>query len=1032
MKMILVSMRLARMALFFVLLQAGVPTRAWAQGAGFAGPIPAGYDELVNRVFLRFAPNGAPQAFRILAGGVYDQPTPGAHRTNRVAYTRDGLPATDARLTFTATDVFSGKLNGQTNVFTLHFTNSAAGLYDLEFTTTGVTGVQKFSGPFEISPTNNIAPIFVVHPASANVPPGLDLRLSSLATGYQISYQWYRDGVAIAGATNAAYQTGPLDASRTGEYTVVASNPLGSVASRAAQVALVTVPAITVQPPPSVEAYEGATVRLTASATGGDLRYEWLLNGQQAPQADYTVPTLEITRIQPTQSGTYVLRVSNQAGSVLSNPVQVTVCTPGLDATWQGRAWVRILGSGDPVPGTGKTFGPLAAPFQPLFTVRDQTVHLVARGDDNIPRNPVVQRGLFRWRDGTLQTLVYTNTPRPGGGFFDDVFYPTDEGAGVVNFASGFMYSLAGGAVTELLGAAVPAPGRAPMVMLGSGSYARRGGAVAISSTIGTREPFTVGGYGIYLHDGTTLSRVADDTTDLPGVMTGYSGRPTEDAINFDGETIVFSTLDPASRTAGVYKATRGGVVTKLADTGDLFPGSTNRYAGFGDVDVEGGWVFAVANDGVGRPNRVIAFDEGGVGRVIANGDYLVAGGPRQVWFGGNSSIQRWTDGLLEPVATTASILDCRSVSGFFDVEAHGEDVAIGVSFRDGGQAVYFNIGRPTTGAPRILVPPLAVSTPVTTPATFAVTATGGAPLRYQWRRDGVAIAGATGAVLSLTTTTEADAGTYDVVVSNDAGSATSAGAELNLTVAPANLVVEIQPEAVSVPVGSAASLSVAVSGARPVTYQWRKAQAPIAGATGPRLDFAAVTAADHGTYDVVMANATGSITSRVTSVSVLPLITSPPVAVTVAAGGTATFSVGATGFDAYRYFWFRDGVFITGATNATLVLTGVTPASAGAYSVNVSGVGGGAVRSASVHLVVTGDNPPPGEIVLGTPVAEAGQLRFSVPTVAGRTYDIEFRTGLGEERWSTLRTLTGDGTAQVVTVPTSGAAGFVRVASRP
>lgn len=74
--------------------------------------------------------------------------------------------------------------------------------------------------------------------------------------------------------------------------------------------------------------------------------------------------------------------------------------------------------------------------------------------------------------------------------------------------------------------------------------------------------------------------------------------------------------------------------------------------------------------------------------------------------------------------------------------------------------------------------------------ATFTVVASGTAPLSYQWRRSGAAIAGATGASYTLVVATPADDGAqFSVVVTNAAGSIASAPATLSVTPAPAGLV---------------------------------------------------------------------------------------------------------------------------------------------------------------------------------------------------------------------------------------------------
>ncbi len=69
--------------------------------------------------------------------------------------------------------------------------------------------------------------------------------------------------------------------------------------------------------------------------------------------------------------------------------------------------------------------------------------------------------------------------------------------------------------------------------------------------------------------------------------------------------------------------------------------------------------------------------------------------------------------------------------------------------------------------------------------ANFTVASTGTAPLTYQWNKNGVAIAGANSSSYTTALTATADNGAnFNVVVSNAAGSATSAAATLTVTAA--------------------------------------------------------------------------------------------------------------------------------------------------------------------------------------------------------------------------------------------------------
>lgn len=94
----------------------------------------------------------------------------------------------------------------------------------------------------------------------------------------------------------------------------------------------------------------------------------------------------------------------------------------------------------------------------------------------------------------------------------------------------------------------------------------------------------------------------------------------------------------------------------------------------------------------------------------------------------------------------------------------------------------------PAAGAaPTITAAPQAASLTEGQTATFSVTASGDAPLAYQWLRNGSEIAGATASSHVTAPLTLADNGAaFAVRVSNGTGSVTSPGATLTVTAAPA------------------------------------------------------------------------------------------------------------------------------------------------------------------------------------------------------------------------------------------------------
>src|ERR1700694_3085715 len=85
----------------------------------------------------------------------------------------------------------------------------------------------------------------------------------------------------------------------------------------------------------------------------------------------------------------------------------------------------------------------------------------------------------------------------------------------------------------------------------------------------------------------------------------------------------------------------------------------------------------------------------------------------------------------------------------------------------------------PPSSAPAIAIEPSDQQVPAGQAATFTVTATGAAPLTYQWQRNAPPIAGATAQAYTTGVTTLGDTGSsFAVVVSNAGGSTTSRSAK--------------------------------------------------------------------------------------------------------------------------------------------------------------------------------------------------------------------------------------------------------------
>ena len=116
----------------------------------------------------------------------------------------------------------------------------------------GAGSAARFVGPFGVAVDNagylyvtdeadgtirmgvpaNSPPKVIVQPQSFTETANYGASFNALAVGQTpIYYQWYQNGVAIPGATNTTYSISALQSNQAGNYTVIASNAVGTATS---------------------------------------------------------------------------------------------------------------------------------------------------------------------------------------------------------------------------------------------------------------------------------------------------------------------------------------------------------------------------------------------------------------------------------------------------------------------------------------------------------------------------------------------------------------------------------------------------------------------------------------------------------------------------------------------------------------------------------------------------------------------------------------------------------------------------------
>jgi hypothetical protein len=152
-------------------------------------------------------------------------------------------------------------------------------------------------------------------------------------------------------------------------------------------------------------------------------------------------------------------------------------------------------------------------------------------------------------------------------------------------------------------------------------------------------------------------------------------------------------------------------------------------------------------------------------------------------------------------------------------------------------------------------------------PFEISVSATGGS-LQYQWQLDGQDVPGATDATLRVPQAVlQLNGRSVLCVIRNECGEVTSESRTLTVQTPPT--ITQQPPAEVRLAQGDALELSVSAQGTA-LRYQWRHNGQDIPGATSSTYRKLNVQGADAGTYEVIVSNDCGSVTSQIVSVTIL------------------------------------------------------------------------------------------------------------------------------------------------------------------
>ena len=795
-------------------------------------------------------------------------------------------------------------------------------------------------------------PGITVQPANTSVLAGNATNLIVVATGDALQYQWSGPNGVIANATNATYTITNAANSDAGSYSVVVYNSCNAVTSSNAILTVNGPPSITGQPL-SVITCTGTSASLFAAANGtAPLSYQWygVINGIISGA---TSNSLTLNNLSVADSDNYYLVVTNAFGSANSSNALLTVSANSNVTITSDATNTEVAAGGTAIFSVSVSGG---GPYTYVWLKNDY---------DTISNNP----------SATTATLVLTNVTAADSAYYhcfinNDCFTASSTNATlVVDVAPTITQQPLSSTnnVNATVTLSVTADGTLPI------SYQWRTNGVnlanATNSTLvfNSIQTFNAGAYDVIVANnfGSVTSAVANVSVNISttGSIASSSAASVQSAAN--------AALDIDEQTAGYVKV-------KFSTVTGTGTGMAKGYYGFdltgqnpntnspatlnvpclsasGATHIQ---VWGLLQAYPGMANN-ITWNTAQANDTTTNG-MLTSGGFTAATIGTNTPCAGGavTNVITLPAGWGQFIVSNKLVLVLTPANPTGDSAN---GFRPNITnlpVLAFNLaGQITT--PTISTQPSSLAVCSNTPVNFTVVAGGAQPLSYQWQYGGVNInpganPSAATATLSLTSPSPANNGNYQVIITNSYGAVTSSIASLTVSADPPVNVIT-PPANTSGVLGGSASFTVAANGGT-LTYQWYQGATPISGGTNATLNLSNLTTNSAGSYTVLINNSCGNASQSATlTINTPPVITQQPANQSVFVGGSASFSVTATGTTPLVYQWRSNSVPINGANNITYTLTGATTNQSGyAFDVIITNNFGSVTSSPAATLTVS------------------------------------------------------------------------------
>ena len=818
-----------------------------------------------------------------------------------------------------------------------------------------------------------LPPTLTLIPKSMTGDEGAGTSASVTADGRDpLTYTWFKTGNKVPLQTGAAFTLSNLGTNDKGSYFVVITNTDGKLTSAAVPLILNEVPRWTASPK-KTKVIENGKITFSGAASGvKPITYYWY--GATNLLGITTNASFSLTKVQTNLECAFTAVASNRLGTATSatfdlyvvdapaitqipksvtgdegGDVEIAVTATGrepLSYTWYKTGVKTILQ-------TGATLT-----LSTLSTNEKGSFYVVITNVDGKITSPAVALALNekpRWTASPKYTKVLENGKTTLSG----------TATGVAPMA----YYWLGG--TNFLGVTSKPTITLTNVLTNlEGSFQ-----VTASNRLGTA---TSAAFDLYVSDPPAVVQipktvVVDEGGDLRIPVTASGRAPLSYAWLKIGSKTVLGTeatlvlTQVANTNAGSYSVVITNVDGKITSTAVSVT-----------INELPRWVTVPKDIAVLRSNTLTL-------TASAKGAAPIS----YLWYANGSWVNTTTKGTL-----TIPTIPTNSAGAYFVIASNRIGTATSPTFQ-------VKVSDP----PLFTKQPVGGSVKQEGTLTLSAEVMGKPPFTYVWKKNNVAIAGATESSLVIANAQTPDAGAYKVVASNDDGTKESAAATVTVIAKP---VFTLQPAGVTGTNGQKISLAATVTGTG-LTYQWQRDGANVAGATAATCKLT-LGASTTGSYVLIAKNAWGTVASDAAVVAIAgvsavspgvtcvagPQVTRQPETWLSWSGGDVTFApeiAGTTGET--RYQWYHDGEAVAGGTSPTLTVSDVQPADGGQYHLAISD--SGVIIATEAGELLVARNVTESRIVQAAPgeILALAHTRGKMPILlfraeTNRTYGIE------------------------------------------